>query len=300
MSEFRRLHYFLAVAEHLNFRRAAEELEIAQPSLSQQIRALEAELGFELFERNRRQVNLTKAGAEYLVGVRNGLAEFEAVARRSRAARDGLRGTLSIGTAGMLMIEHMPRIVRAFRSEFPDVDLTVTIMRNPDLLDALRRGRVELAFTSAIPPDPHVGDEPLWRFSSRVVLPAGHPLAPRDTIDLADLSGETLIVHPHRGGGSSANGVVVALCRERGFVPDTVREVPEIADLESLVGLVACGLGVTILPSPFELLIRSSMVHFKPISGVKDDVRISAYWRKDERSRLISNFLDVAQRSNDS
>lgn len=300
MSEFRRLHYFLAVAEHLNFRRAAEELEIAQPSLSQQIRALEAELGFELFERNRRQVNLTKAGAEYLVGVRNGLAEFEAVARRSRAARDGLRGTLSIGTAGMLMIEHMPRIVRAFRSEFPDVDLTVTIMRNPDLLDALRRGRVELAFTSAIPPDPHVGDEPLWRFSSRVVLPAGHPLAPRDTIDLADLSGETLIVHPHRGGGSSANGVVVALCRERGFVPDTVREVPEIADLESLVGLVACGLGVTILPSPFELLIRSSMVHFKPISGLKDDVRISAYWRKDERSRLISNFLDVAQRSNDS
>ncbi|MGA2392349.1 MAG: LysR family transcriptional regulator [Candidatus Lustribacter sp.] len=296
MSEFRRLHYFLAVAEHLNFRRAAEELEIAQPSLSQQIRALEADLGFELFERNRRQVNLTKAGAEYLVGVRNGLAEFEAVARRSRAARDGLRGTLSIGTAGMLMIEHMPRIVRAFRSDFPDVDLTLTIMRNPDLFDALRRGRVELAFTTGNPADPQIGHEPLWSFSSRVVLPADHALAASSAVRLSELSGETLIVHPHRGGGSSANGVVMALCREHGFVAGAVREVPEIADLESLVGLVACGLGVTILPSPFELLICSAMVHFKPIRDVQNDGQLSAYWRKDERSQLISNFLDVAHR----
>ena len=93
----------------------------------------EDELGFELFERTKRQVRLTKAGAEYLVGVRSGLADFEALARRARAARDGLRGTLTIGTAGTLMIEHLPRIVRAFRAEYPDVELTITILRNPDL-----------------------------------------------------------------------------------------------------------------------------------------------------------------------
>jgi DNA-binding transcriptional LysR family regulator len=130
-----------------------------------------------------------------------------------------------------------------------------------------------------------------------VVLPAGHALAAQETVHLSDLSGETLIVHPHRGGGSSANGIVMALCRDHGFVPNGVREVPEIADLESLVGLVACGLGVTILPSPFERLIRSAMVHFKPIRGVHDDLQVSAYWRKDERSQLISNFLDVAHRA---
>jgi DNA-binding transcriptional LysR family regulator len=197
----------------------------------------------------------------------------------------------------MLMIEHMPRIVRAFRSDFPDVDLTVTIMRNPDLLDALRRGRVELAFTSGSPADPSIDIEPLWHFSSRVVLPAGHALIDQDAIDLSDLSGETLIVHPHRGGGSSANGVVMALCREHGFVPNGVREVPEIADLESLVGLVACGLGITILPSPFERLIHSAMVRFKPIRDVENDLLTCAYWRKDERSQLISNFLDVAHRA---
>jgi DNA-binding transcriptional LysR family regulator len=296
MSEFRRLHYFLAVAEHLNFRRAAEELEVAQPSLSQQIRALEGELGFDLFERNRRQVRLTKAGAEYLIGVRQGLAEFEAVARRSRAARDGLRGTLSIGTAGMLMIEHMPRIVRAFRADFPDVDLTLTIIRNPDLLDALRRGRVELAFTNGSLSDPLIDAERLWRFRSRVVLPTDHPLAANDVVHLSELHGETLIVHPHRGGGSSANGFVLALCREQGFVPGGVREVPEIADLETLVGLVACGLGVTILPSPFELLINSPMVRFKAIKDLQQESVMSAFWRKDERTQLIANFIDVARR----
>ena len=194
------------------------------------------------------------------------------------------------------MIDRMPRIVRAFRNDFPDVDLTVTIMRNPDLLDALRRGRVELAFATGTPADPALEAESLWRFSSRVVLPVDHALAARETIHLSELSGETLIVHPHRGGGSWANGIVMALCREQGFVPGGVREVPEIADLESLVGLVACGLGVTILPSPFELLIRSAMVHFKPIRDVRDDVRISAYWRNGERSQLISNFLAVAHR----
>ena len=94
---------------------------------------LEDELGFELFERTKRQVRLTKAGTEYLAGVRSGLADFEALAQRARAARDGLRGTLAIGTAGTLMIEHLPRIVHAFRAEYPDVELTITILRNPDV-----------------------------------------------------------------------------------------------------------------------------------------------------------------------
>ena len=296
MSEFRRLRYFLAVAEHLNFRLAARDVEVAQPSLSQQIRALEEELGFELFERSKRQVRLTKAGSEYLVGVRNGLAEFEALAVRARAARDGLRGALAIGTAGMLMIEHLPRIVRAFRSEYQDIELTMTIMRNPDLLEALRRGRIELAFTSGVITEPSLCVEPLWTFRSRVVLPVEHPLAKRSAVPLAELSGETLIVHPHRGGGSGANGAVMAVCREQGFVPGEVREVPEIADLETLVGLVACGLGVTILPSPFEALICSKRVAFKHIEGLRVQAQMSACWRKDEPSKLVQNFVDVARR----
>jgi DNA-binding transcriptional LysR family regulator len=296
MSEFRRLRYFLAVAEHLNFRRAAEELEVAQPSLSQQIRALEDELGFELFERSKRQVRLTKAGSEYLVGVRNGLEEFEALAVRAKAARDGLRGTLAIGTAGMLMIEHLPRIVRAFRSGYRDVDFTITIMRNPDLMDALRRGRIELAFATGIVDEGPVVAQPLWTYRSRVVLPVEHRLAGRPAVPLEELSGETLIVHPHRGGGSGANGAVMAVCREQGFVPGAVREVPEIADLETLVGLVACDLGVTILPSPFEALICSKRVVFKPIEGLRAQTRLSACWRKGEDSPLLQNFVDVARR----
>jgi DNA-binding transcriptional LysR family regulator len=160
----------------------------------------------------------------------------------------------------------------------------------------LRRGRVELAFTSGSFSDPLIDAERLWRFRSRVVLPADHPLAANDVVHLSELHGETLIVHPHRGGGSSANGFVLALCREQGFVPGGVREVPEIADLETLVGLVACGFGVTILPSPFELLINSPMVRFKAIKDLQQESVMSAFWRKDERTQLIANFIDVARR----
>src|SRR5690242_7035894 len=103
--ELRRLRYFVAVAEHLNFRRAAEALQTSQPSLSQQVRGLEAELGVELFERTKRRVRLTDAGSELLHGARQAIAEFDSATRRAKEARSGVRGSLAIGAVAMAMID---------------------------------------------------------------------------------------------------------------------------------------------------------------------------------------------------
>jgi DNA-binding transcriptional LysR family regulator len=291
--ELRRLRYFIAVAEHLNFRRAADALQTSQPSLSQQIRGLEDELGVTLFERTKRRVRLTNAGLELLGGVRQAVADFDDGTRRAREAQTGIRGALTIGAAGMVMIAHLPKVVRAYRASYPDVRLNLMIMRNPDLLDALRAGRIELAFAAYAELDEQIRSEPLWRFPSRVVLPNDHPLAGRPSVHLRELNGEALIIHPRRG-GSGANSVVMALCREQGFTPGAVREVPEIADLETLVGLVACGLGITILPAPFEL-IGSPAVVFKPLAGTDDAAQISACWRTDENSPLVQQFVAAAR-----
>jgi DNA-binding transcriptional LysR family regulator len=175
--DFRRLRYFVAVAEHLNFRRAAETLNTSQPSLSQQIRALEDQLGVALFKRTKRRVQLTTAGAVYLAGIRHLISEVDAYGQQAREAQAGLRGTLTVGTNRMVMIHHIPQVVRRFRADFPDVNFSLTILRNPDLVGALRAGRIELAFSTGVTADDDLATQLLWSLPSRVVLPAGQRMA---------------------------------------------------------------------------------------------------------------------------
>jgi DNA-binding transcriptional LysR family regulator len=291
--DFRRLRYFAAVAEHLNFHQAADALNTSQPSLSQQIRLLEAELGVALFERTKRRVQLTRAGSVYLAGVRSAIAEVEAYAQHAREAQAGLRGPLTVGTNGMVMIDHIPHVVRRFRADFPDVNLSLTILRNPDLIGALRAGRIEVAFSTRVDNDVELASQQLWSFPYRVVLAADHRLAAQDQIHLADLTGDSLITHPRRG-GAGAGSEVMAICREQGFTPKTITEVPEIADLETLIGLVACGLGVTILPAPFASIAPRTVV-FKPIAATNISIRVSAYWRASATNPLVRNFVHLAE-----
>jgi DNA-binding transcriptional LysR family regulator len=296
--DFRRLRYFVAVAEQLNFRRAAAALNTSQPSLSQQIRLLEDELGVALFERTKRRVQLTSAGTVYLAGVRHAIAEVDSCGQQAREAQAGLRGTLTVGTNGMVMIEHIPQVVRRFHADFPDVNLSLTILRNPDLLGALRAGRVELAFSTTVESDAEFASEQLWTLPTRVVLPADHRLAGQEHVRLSDLNDETLITHPRRG-SAGANSHVMALCREQGFTPKVIKEVPEIADLETLIGLVACGLGVTILPSSFQSIAPPSVV-FKAIPSANAVNHVSAYWRAGAGNPFVANFVRLAASINSS
>lgn len=290
--ELRRLRYFVAVADHLSFRRAGEALRTAQPSLSQQIRALEAELGVELFERTKRQVRLTNAGAELLSGVRPVIDQLDAWAQRAREAQTGSHGRLNIGTNGMVLIEHLPRVVRTFRSMHPQVQVQLGALRSPELRQAIRNGHVEIAFTTDDSPDDRLDACLLWTLAQRVVLPSDHPLATKPSIALRDLQDDMLITHPDRGVGG--NDTVMALCHEQQYVPKRIRHVPDQADLDSLIGLVACGFGFTILPAPYQHLAPSSVV-FKPLAGAAQPLQIFARWRSNDTNPLIENFIATAR-----
>jgi DNA-binding transcriptional LysR family regulator len=286
--DFRHLRYFVAVAEHLNFRRAAEALHTSQPSLSQQIRALESELGIVLFERTKRSVRLTSAGKAYLTGVRELLSDADSCLDRAREAQAGLSGNLSICASGMVMIDHVPQVVRRFRADFPDVTLSLTIRRRLDIVRTLRSGVVDLAFATSVEGDDEMATQRLWSLPPCIVLSTDHPMARKRNVRLSELANETLLMLPRSRGGDAH---LMALCSEQGFAPKSIREVSEIADFETLIGHVACGLGITILSSPFEKIAPPGVI-FKPISPTKLALQVSACWRRREENPLVQNFLN--------
>jgi DNA-binding transcriptional LysR family regulator len=289
--ELRRLRYFVAVAETMNFHRAAELLDISQPSLSQHICALEADLHVTLFNRTKRRIGLTNAGSDFLASALAVVGQFDSAAERAREAQAGMRGTLTIGGNGTVMFDRVPLIVEAFRARFPRVVVRILMLRNMDVVDALRMRRIQLGFANVIQVDDDITSQFLWAYPSRLVLPTDHSLARKRSVRLADIENETVLLRADHA--SAATREILALFQEQRFVPRFTRNVSPINDLETLLGLVACGLGVTILPSSFEHVCPDAVV-FKPIAGTKRDLRISACWHKYEPNPLVRNFLALS------
>jgi DNA-binding transcriptional LysR family regulator len=194
--EARLLRYFLAVAEELNFTRAAERLRIAQPALSAQIRRLEAQLGVRLFERTTRSVELTDAGRAVQARGPAALAALGDVWEAARRAGRGETGRLRIAYSPSAGYETAPALVQAMRERYPGVELTAEVLPTPDLVAAVRDGRVEvgLARTPAAVDGVRLRTvrlEPLG-----VLVPAGHALAGRSTVGLAEVAEHPILMHP--------------------------------------------------------------------------------------------------------
>jgi DNA-binding transcriptional LysR family regulator len=291
--ELRHLRYFVAVTEELHFRRAAERLHVSQPPLSQQIRALEAELGVTLFERNRRRVELTAAGAALLGEARQILAQVDhAVDLTKRVAR-GEAGALAIGFVGSAMYGRLPDVVRAFHTSRPAVALRLREFPTGDALEALSDGRIDVgvvrpaASTQAVA---GVDIEVVHREAVLMALPSGHRLAGRERIDLRELGGEAFVVLPRR----EAPGLYVALdaaLRELAVVP---REVQEVSELRTVLGLVSAGVGVAIVPESVAAGERSGVV-FRPLTVRTPTVDLALAWRAGETSPAVLAFLELAR-----
>ena len=259
--ELRQLRYFATLADELHFRRAAEVLAIAQPTLSQQIVALEDELGVRLFERTKRSVRLSDAGNVFLTEVRGILEQVETAADHVREAESGRRGVLEIGTSGPPMNSNLPRAVRAFRAANPEITLNVRIMHSSDVLEELKLRRIHIGFGRAGMEAEGVASQRLWEFPYYAVLPLDHREARRRSVRLDRLSGEALITYPRALIGESYDELI-AFCHAQDFVPKTVIEVD---DVNSVAGLVACGLGVSILPHTGTL--QASDAVMRPIAA---------------------------------
>ncbi|MFC5502624.1 LysR substrate-binding domain-containing protein [Lysinimonas soli] len=246
--ELRHLKYFVAVAEELNFRRAAERLNISQPPLSLQIKQLEQEIGDELFERTRQFVKLTAAGREFYSEALLTLAAAERAMQNTRKAARGEAGELRIGfTQSGLLLDPLPTAVRDFRARFPGVNVSLTEMDSMSQINALAnrelgvglvhkpRGAVLPSVTLSKLADDHLV----------VAVPDTDPLAALTSIGVSELRGSSFICTP-KASGSGLYQHVTELCWSEGFAPDITHEAP---NLSTIVVLVSMGLGVAILPS---------------------------------------------------
>ncbi|MEU7061458.1 LysR family transcriptional regulator [Streptomyces sp. NPDC046197] len=210
--ELRQLTYFVTVAEELHFGRAAERLHIVQSAVSQQIQRLERELGAELFDRSPRRVRLTGAGERLLPEARAVLAAADR-ARAAVAPPPGLRIGTSTGLGA-----HLDRVLAAFAERAPDVPVELFSLPVAERLDRVAAGQLNAAFVRGAEPPPGVRVLPLWSDPLVAALPAGHPLAARPEIDLAELAGLPLTLTQRRNNPALVD-LVVGACHRAGFEP---------------------------------------------------------------------------------
>jgi DNA-binding transcriptional LysR family regulator len=285
--ELRQLAYFVAVADEAHFTRAAERLRIAQPAVSQQIRRLEAELGEQVFLRDRRSVRLTPAGEALLPHARAALAQVEHGRESIAALRGLLTGPLAVGLVQPLPGRRIVRAIGAFARENPAVALSLREGETDALLAAVAGGELHCAFIGLGP-----GAGPPGEFASRVVArePAvlavhpGHALAERDAVELRDLRDEPFVCLTH---ASRLRHVLEAACQEAGFAP---RIVVETTDLAVMVMLAAEGVGLALLPRSG--LDGADGVVPLDVLGPRVDRRIVLVWRADYVPPAARAFID--------
>lgn len=259
--EPRLLRSFVTVAEELHFGRAAKRLHISQPPLSVQIQKLERELGVRLFDRDRRKVALTEAGAFLLGRARHLLAEAERACRDARRIASGEAGVLSVGYTPTATFEVLPPLIRRFRKRWPEVRLELTELRSALQLEALRTSRIEVGFACGPLNAPDVAERVLARERFVLVMPRRHELAQRRAVRLRELDGRACVVVRNDVEPAWAGACDAAL-RRAGVRLEVVQETDtKIA----LLGLVAAGVGVSIVSASMMRLGRPEVV-FRPFA----------------------------------
>jgi DNA-binding transcriptional LysR family regulator len=291
--ELRHLRYFVAVAEELSFTRAAERLHIGQPPLSQQIQALEAEIGARLFERNKRRVLLTEAGRLFLADARRMLALSEQAKETARRAHLGEAGELRVGfTFSTPFTPLFAKVVRRYRQQYPGVLLTFHEMTTMRQLAKIEARELDVGFVRpASMPLPHTVALTMLRSDPvRLVLPADSPLARQEHIAVEDLAGQAFVVFP-KDAGTGIYHQIVDLCRAAGFTPQVAMEAGEPS---TIIGLVAAGCGISVLPGSFEGVHMEGVV-YRPLGDPEVRTPMLLAQHAEGGGPLAQAFAAVAQ-----
>ena len=291
--ELRHLRYFVAVAEELSFTRAAERLHIGQPPLSHQIQMLESEVGAQLLERSKRWVRLTEAGKLFLDDARRVLSLSEQAMQTARRAQRGEAGELRVGfTFSTPLTPLFATVVNRYRQRYPGVTLTLHEMATLRQMDAL--GARELDLGLIRPPEVPIPDglatEVLRQDPLVLVLPLGHPLARQQAVAISDLQGLPFVMYP-KNAGTGIYPQIFRLCRAAGFLPTIAMEAGEAS---TIIGLVAAGCGISVLPSSFDI-INMEGVCYRPLADPEAATTLLLARRKDENAPLVESFVAVAR-----
>lgn len=287
--ELRHLRYFAAVVEELHFGRAAERLRMAQPPLSQHILNLEKEIGVKLFERTKRRVELTEAGRVFLDEARLILQHAEQAMRAAQRASRGEVGRLRIGFVMSATCSLLPPALQTFRTRYPAVELALEETTTESGLEALRERKIRACLLRLpVNSDRTINVEPALRERLVLALPAGHRLSHQSPVSLRALAGEPFVLFP-RSQGQSFYDRIVSLCHKAGFSP---RVAQEATQMQTILSLVAAGIGVALIPETVQSL-RGEGVVYQPLRERTPETGLALAWRRDDAAPVLTNFLNV-------
>jgi DNA-binding transcriptional LysR family regulator len=289
--ELRRLRYFVAVAEELHFRRAAIQLHVAQPALSQQVRKLESELGVELLLRNKRNVALTPAGVVFLDEARRVLRMADEAARAARAARSGTVGALRVGHVADALPTRFYRTVASFAASHPGVTLSAETLPARRAIEDVRAGRLDVAVVALPAPVAGLDVTSLDVEGTVAAVSDRHLLSGRPAIPLQRLADEPLLMLP-RSANPAFHDIVLAAFVNAGIAP-TIVEAAEPEVSHALLG-AASGAGIAILPSSAAERFGAHGVTFRPLEP-SPLVEIALVSRSDADDTTVAAFLRAAQ-----
>jgi DNA-binding transcriptional LysR family regulator len=288
--ELRHLRYFVAVAEELNFSRAAVKLGMSQPPLSQQLKQLERELGVQLFRRVPRGVQLTRHGEVLWTAARRLTHDVERFQALAEQLQEGKEGVLRLGVVGTALLGSLPILMRHARAEMPRVAFQLEEIESGDQGAAFLEHRIDVGVLR-----PPVASEKLSYLDiSReplvAAIPSNHPLATAAFLDAADLRNDPFILFPRRL-GTGLYDSVVEVCLQAGFLPNIVHETER---MQTVVGLVATGEGVSIVPQCVTRLHLPG-VEYRNLHDCTVTSLLSVAWRADNKSPVLDRFLAVVQ-----
>ena len=290
--ELRHIRYFLAVAQELNFNRAARKLNMAQPPLSQQIKALEQELGVLLFDRDRRHVALSTAGSAFYPRAVAIMEMVQTAVEEARASQHRLVGQLNVAISPIASYTLLPAIIRDFQLRAPEARLNLIDLRINEQDDALRTARVDVCFLYPILGNDSLEWEQLLMESGAVALPRGHKLARRKCISLRDLAAERWLMFQPAYAPLIAEAFHRA-CTNAGFTPVIANH---IDSLEGRLQMVAAGAGIAIMPAAMETIPRPG-VRFVRLREDELRLPVGLLWRKGNCTALLDLFLDCSRRA---
>jgi DNA-binding transcriptional LysR family regulator len=284
--ELRLLRYFAVVAEELHVGHAAARLFISQPALSQQIRALEEQVGLPLFVRHPRGMQLTEAGEALLEEARALLGSSKRFEASVDELRRGRTAGMQVGVPPGLPQTLLPELLASFRQKEPDARVEVRELTTPEQLAALRDGSLDLGLVREPVDDDGLARRTLLVEPLGVSLPAAHPLADRERLTLRELEDELFVCFP-RAWAPSLHDVLVRELRDQ----DIEARFQDSAHLSTTVGMVAAGHGITLSAPPW--LEEIAGIVWRRLSDIRIEIRTAAAWRPANRSPLLRALVDL-------
>ncbi|WNS78550.1 LysR family transcriptional regulator [Domibacillus sp. DTU_2020_1001157_1_SI_ALB_TIR_016] len=283
--ELRQLEYFMAVAEELNFSRAAKRLRITQPPLSLQIRNLEKELEVILFYRNNRHVELTEAGKAFYKDISKLFDHLQCAVENAQRSHEGKLGNLRVGFVGSATYDILPSVLREFRCLFPDVQVHLHELSTPLQVEALRQNEIDIGVLRPPVLDHSLCTEIVSIAPCVLAVPKQHPLLKKQNISLADLKPYPFVMLSPKTWAGLYNEIL-------GLCNPIIQQ--EALEFQTVIGLVAAGMGIAVVPQSATNLHTQEVV-YKDINNQLPLASMGVSYRRNDQSPLVKAFVKIAQ-----